>query len=654
MKKRVFKLWLFSAVIVWQGCSEHRLTEESLLPGLPKKVETSTDIEKISNPHWAWVEDFPGIVPDSVPRLGEVDVKIIPDYKTWNELKIKNVDNPWYSTGLYIAPSEVITVNVPEGLEMDVKYRIGSTHCNLNPEKELKRYPRIFESGTLVAGENKIFNHFGGHLYFLFSSPSDIEVTLKVKGAVKSPDFILGETNPQEWLETIKTSQVPWGELRCDRIILTLPLDKLQKVVDPQELMEFYQELIIKDYNEWNGLSDDAEDIKHRSPQEPCRITVDKQICAGSGHAGYPIMGGLSWGDKAVDMERLLTNEWGIYHEIGHNYQTWIWKWSTLGEVSCNFNVFHLRNRYGEWPVNNIDQFQGYVGSWVLENTDPNKDFDDSNADGLDHTGRIVPFIQLAQEYGWKFYDFLSTSARNMDPYDHPQNNDERRYFFIRRACEYANANLKPFFDAWGIKYDNAVEAYIDQYPEIAPEDYFWTKFDMEKFPDLDAERAPVIKDQPDVSEVKLLDSRLWSLLAVSSWNTDGTGGEPEFLWDNNNSTCWVTKPANGGFPYPHWVEIDLGNTYSVCGVKMMQRNFGYDMVKPKDFTIEVKNAEGDEWTLVLQSSLEAQHTSIQDFIFDTTNARYLRFTTQNPQSSTTGGMCLAELKVQAMTSTSK
>lgn len=122
----------------------------------------------------------------------------------------------WQSSGLYVPPAEQVIVEVPAGVG-NLNYQIGIADATLPSGVKYERYEKVSKSGALVPGENRISSNFGGPLYFYFDgAPTTSEVTLKVTGAVKSADYIMGETDKTEWLKTVAdTVNTPmiWGEL---------------------------------------------------------------------------------------------------------------------------------------------------------------------------------------------------------------------------------------------------------------------------------------------------------------------------------------------------------------------------------------------------------------------------------------------------------
>ena len=109
---------------------------------MPEKGKNGYRVRTVENPHAKEAAEFPGSVAEGEPRLKNVEVTIDGRYRVSpEEIRMTALKTPWMRTGLYIAPGELVTVEVPKGLER-VEYRISGYHCRLNPEKvkNLKRF----------------------------------------------------------------------------------------------------------------------------------------------------------------------------------------------------------------------------------------------------------------------------------------------------------------------------------------------------------------------------------------------------------------------------------------------------------------------------------------------------------------------------------
>ena len=260
----------------------------------------------------------------------------------------------------------------------------------------------------------------------------------------------------------IKTTTVPYAEIRSKRMAWVMPTSEkyLGAIEDPESLMQYYDDAVVHDFNDFHGLSDDATNLLHRSPSVPHRMMADIQICAGAAHSGYPCMYGLTYGERGVNEEAMRTTDkaWGFYHELGHNYQVYCWKWingpGSISEVCNNLHIIHSRNRLHKAWHGSTDAYSKVIEDYVKAES-KDKDFDSSSRkDALgkainSNGARLIPFIQLAQQYGWRMYAFLSTKARELPAHvskalltSYVQG---RKDYFCLSVCEYAGVDLRLF-----------------------------------------------------------------------------------------------------------------------------------------------------------------------------------------------------------------
>ncbi|MDR2131139.1 MAG: M60 family metallopeptidase [Odoribacteraceae bacterium] len=595
--KTYMYLWMMLLAMTHASCKEEVIAEAPLLPDLVGE-ESNSNVDLMENPHWMWVQSFPGLVANAEPRLqGETRALHGMD---WHDARISTQPKePWYSTGLYAPPAEVITITVPEGITT-ANARIGSTHCKLDPNGKLARYHSIFTTHALAPGENRIYNYFGGLIYIYFTSgtfPEGATTTVTISGGVKSPDFVLGETDAAAWKAEVANSSVPFAEMRSPRIILMLPLEYLRGIEDPTAVMTFLNTMFIEDYDTYLGMSADETDPRDRSPKCPFRFTIDKQLCAGSGHSGYPMMGSWDWGSRLTDLARLEGGEWGVMHEIGHNFQMGsTWNFSALVEVSCNFHIMRYLHRTNRWREDKKSAFEQGVAFASLEGV--SKSFEK-----LDLSVAITPFMQLVQTYDWGLFRYLARKARH---YAGTSGSDQdKKDFFALAATEYAGEDLTPFFDAWGITLSTSTRTNLALFNPIAAEraDFWKRPFDWDVFPTVisrtEDERVPVIKkvsaDLPRAG---------WTIHSVIGPPTGGDAAQTaDRLIDNDESNArfWAS-PGSGKRPIydPQiWVIIDMNqvNTITEITVNLRANNL-YPWLHPRIFKMEVSDdADGDAWT---------------------------------------------------------
>lgn len=633
--KKYYRIWVLAVVAALAiSCGEDRLTEDGFFDeGVPGDGNTSVQegVEKVYNPYWEWVKKYPGIVPDTVKRLVEgvdvtIDANYVPLHADSRLSQYKNSTRVWFSTGLYAAPAEVITIVKPQGLQTAVRWRIGATTCNLKEEDKLQRYPNIYADGTLNDDTTRIYCLFGGNIYLVPTEPIASPVTFEVKGAVKSPDFVLGKTDVHEWLKELQTTQVPFAEFASKKVIWSMPTRILKTITNADEflkLIEFYDDVVTHDYDEYCGLSQDEAGQLHGAMNFPGRHVTDIQVCAGAAHAGYPAMYGETYGEKGVKYSVMTTaSAWGFFHEFGHGYQTSPWMWSEsdskigggINEVNNNFHIFHSLTRLNNaWPADVVESWQNAIDRYVKV-ADAAKDFDAPVGTVLGNVinedkVKIIPFMQLAQKFGWRLYAYLGRTSRELPQESLDKINENakmrRREFFCLRVSEWAQKDLRPFFDAWGFKYGPFASEEMGKLPKLDADDKFWEVFD--------ASVIPSFEDKNTGSFVKLDNSVLWKSgdfdredwIATSTagvYDKDKTvKGAPEYVIDRSNTTCIAI--------------VKVGKVYDgVTGTDPM--DFVVNMGNRNTFNyIKITNRSGFPQLSVQQLSVYGSNTgNVNDF----------------------------------------
>lgn len=525
-------------------------------PFIPNAGESDQPLP--SNEQWGWVGRFPGEVAAVHERLQSQEVVVNTDYADIPELLSRRIAN-WQSTGFYAPPSEKIKVVVP-GNVSGMKYRIGVASVQLKNEEKAERYSSVSVSGDLQPGENMIYNNFGGHLYFYFDeAPRLGEVTVEVSGVVKSLDYILGETQYPIWKnavdDTINTGMT-WGELIGERVVLTLPLTALRKVKDPDLLLKYYDELISLDVEPLCGVNPGEMDT-------PLRIYRDIQLPLTAGvvskcYGTYP----LAVNGPMSGMESAMLN---IYDKgekevsiIQNNIlQIYGMNWSggeVLGGAPSRLLAFHGSARKGEWAESDV------VFGTTIGTINDVRQFT-----GLKEDEKVEMLIQLAQQYGWSIFNYITNRSREEAP-DGISNEKLRSSMLPVYATEYAGQDLSAFFKAWRYPLTQNVMDVITTYPSV--ENDFWNHHSSElpKFDSPKEVEASVWKTSKVVDTAYVRD--LWKVEVQSaqySWSSANTpkdkatasanlvDGKPSF-WITQRGIGWNSESQkeevyNGKFP---------------------------------------------------------------------------------------------------------
>jgi hypothetical protein len=372
------------------------------------------------------------------------------------------------STGLYAAPGEVITVTVPTGAETaDLSVRIGAHTDLLWRQNRWRRAPEITRVFDINQTETKTANAFGGPVYI--ETPHDCTLgnfTVKIDGAVPMAWYIAGETTDEQW-EKIRNYPAPWAELQTDKVILTLPADRIRNVKNMPELMAF-----------WDGVMDSCADLlgTEHARQRAERFVTDTQISAGYMHSGYPLMAGLDVTGTLVDTDRIMRNGhggvWGFFHEIGHNHQDALWTFNGTVEVTENLfslyvsekmcNLYPKDNIHsGVLPVNRVKKLDRYLANGAQ--------FDEWKKDPF---LALYMYSMIQEEFGWQPFTDIFAEYRAADESDLPKNDDQKRDQWMVRMSKRLGKNLGPYFDAWGVPVSTAAKESIADLSNWMPESF--------------------------------------------------------------------------------------------------------------------------------------------------------------------------------------
>jgi len=97
---------------------------------------------------------------------------------------------------------------------------------------------------------------------------------------------------------------------------------------------------------------------------------------------------------------------------------------------------------------------------------------------------------------------------------------------------------------------------------------------------------------------------------------------------DGDAGTIWHTQYDPTITNYPHWLQLDLGGTFTINGFGYQGRQSGGQNGKVKDYTIST-SMDGSTWTQVAAGSL-VDTTAMQNVAFPAVQAKFVKFTAIN------------------------
>lgn len=445
---------------------------------------------------------FPGSVPASAPRIKKMialEHEPVPEHlrSIVSKLGYSGARNhTMYSTGLYAAPGEIITVTVPDELKGKISVQIGCHSDNLNTwvaaKEDWRRMPMIVNSRGLTDKKNTIASAFGGLIYITCSPAADsFSGNIDIENAVAAPHFILGKTTNEEWAEMIKNAAAPWGEFEGNGIIITISTESLKQITDPEDKAATWDIIV--------GACYDLAQIPTPFFRKQ-RIVSDVHIGGGFMHSGYPIMAHhcpekrMVSEDVIADPDKLMQPSngganWGFFHEIGHNMQNVTdWVFSGTTEVSVNFFSIYifdqvLRGRDGAHSGISMTETRKMMDRYFKEGTK----FEDWQASPF--LG-LITFRQIQTDFGWDafkkvFRRFNEEHRMDMNPERRGGRNNNMTDEERKAAREQANQkkiddlvtyfsdatgyNMMSFFTTWGIPVSESVASEVEKYPVWMP-----------------------------------------------------------------------------------------------------------------------------------------------------------------------------------------
>ncbi|MGJ7033559.1 M60 family metallopeptidase [Niabella hirudinis] len=447
------------------GCSKNyglKFDNGYTTTSFPDTINVTIDTSvKIDKSKYIQASVFPGLISPDEPRLQNYVVPIDLNYVNVpaSDLRISVAPGNWLSTGMWAPAGELVTVEVPEGI-YGLEAQIGSHTDNLSGKPDLKRDPLIYNRRQLFPGKNYLRNLYGGLIYIIPSRPTGAIVPITFSGVAKSASFFLGKTTDAEWQELVRKTTVPFFELVGKRIVFTLETAKLEQVPisSPGELMTLWDNTIKQVYWDWYGLTEGNPDVKNRAPFNQWRIVHDVQPSVGAQHSGFPVvaMTTMNYFRQAVVPDLVKTQNWGTFHELGHNMQMHsTWTFAGNGEVSNNLfnfknaqinNVRHgneLRSWNAALPFVQKDTFSKRwdgTASWPGSSVKPENPTEDA---------KMSFYTQIFEKYGYAFMTYLATAARNarFTSIDDQSKID----FYYERLCEFTKTDMYRFMREWGL-----------------------------------------------------------------------------------------------------------------------------------------------------------------------------------------------------------
>ncbi|KAM8952836.1 TRPM8 channel-associated factor homolog [Pelodytes ibericus] len=409
---------------------------------------------------------------NTFPNFEDIALKLIPEpsalpVSSLQRLEINGTNEgneAWRSTGLYVPPGKIATVNFPlTAVNVGLEVQVGCHSDDLSHLPELKRPPVVIQRYPVTQATLPVSNLFGGLIYIVIPGGHNLgQVQITIEGAVLAAYFKHGETTEELWVETIRHYPSPWAEFETENVIFTVSSDVAMSVMKPSEPLL-----------QWDRIMAAIFDLSGLPPisKRKERFVADVQISNGWMHSGYPIMCHLESGQVFLDHDGISKGTWGATHELGHNQQLIEWEIPPhTDEAMCNLwavyvheNVLGIQRDKAHWelePKIREQRIKTYLGKgspleeWV-------------------EWFCLETYLQLQESFGWRPYTKLFSDYQNMIV--NQDDNTFKMNLWAELFSQEVQKNLIPFFKTWGWPIDEGTTKKTSSLPE-------WDENPMKKY----------------------------------------------------------------------------------------------------------------------------------------------------------------------------
>ncbi|XP_042894030.1 TRPM8 channel-associated factor 3-like [Penaeus japonicus] len=394
------------------------------------------------------VARFPGSVNPETPRI---DKTLTLDLSALGQAGTLRMTTPrdWQATDLYAAAGDVFQIVLPDTLSpqraAQITVRVGA-HCDkLRPgvgtvkKKGFRRMPIVSETFGISPGINSLRSQYGGNLIFCYQKGELFTVEATVSNVVKAPFFKRGETSVDEW-EVSKHLDAPHAILEGDRVVIVSRNKKNARIPFPEELLSRYEE-VIDHLNFLAGFSDDDP-----PPRGKYWLVNDLQISHGSAHAGFPAMFTQAIRNLAVID---TPYHWGVWHELGHNYQQAQYWSRTFGSEST-VNLFSLYIQEKLFKRDRLKNSNNYLNT--AKAVDQGLTFNDGNC-----WQKLVFLMEIKHafpEQGWEMFRRLNRTTRALPEEEAQHLSSDRELqidYVYKNLSRTVDQDLILTFQRWGL-----------------------------------------------------------------------------------------------------------------------------------------------------------------------------------------------------------
>lgn len=374
-------------------------------------------------------------------------------------------------TGRYVRSGEAVTVTVSGKVNLSrIAIGLYGAYAEINGGEN-----RGLSYSTLRTGKNVVTADRDGLVFISNEGAYTYETT--VEGGVPVPTLQKGITSAAEFRRQLaEYTESPFVSLIGTNVIGDFQRSTITPCIDKvtPELIESWDR-VVSITNETYALEPGAAAPLTKSA---ARIYISNED-QGAGLA-FATHDRISFHNKSSAGKNLFCrgydNQWALWHEIGHTYQTPQYIWTGMSEVTVNIPALVIQERVS--GRNNVDapEYAAAVREFrkkpVGERT-----FAEIGTSSNRLFTQLLMFDQLRRGFGDAFYPRLTLAYRQMVATGVPVGTDDRSRIqtFMRTASTIADRNLARFFEEWGLHPDQSTRAEMAALPALTTTP--WTNF---------------------------------------------------------------------------------------------------------------------------------------------------------------------------------
>lgn len=367
--------------------------------------------------------------------------------------------------GRFVESGVTVTVTVPPGAPaMEVAIGLIGKYSAHNDGRDVG-----YRRTPLSTGVNEVTAVHDGMVSLVSTAP-DGTATATVSGGEPIPTWVRGQSTPESFAADFERwSDAPFVEIVSERMFGDFQKPKTGTLIPSDDLVvrTANWDRVVELTNETYGLHDDAVGTSHKHRHRIHIVSPDTgggYANAGSGRIMFQVGTGAG-GDL---FRAPLDDQWALWHEIGHTYESPINSFPGTAETITNISSLAVQDGLGypsRWD-RSTDAFKEYFAS------------DEREWLRASDRVRLLAWEQLRRAFGDSFLPrfFAALRAESAVTNPHVVTNDERHALFVTVASRVADRNLAPFYDALGFPVSDATRAAVSGLPPL--EQRIWDNVD--------------------------------------------------------------------------------------------------------------------------------------------------------------------------------